>query len=113
MGHQILPSLWFLLAFDIDVCRSVKNCFSNEWTFSFAYCIILPVSTAPVEKLDRKMSKNKKKKLKKKQKRHEKLVEIQLTQMQEVQQEKMQKVRACFKLKTSKNLKLLSLLLLV
>jgi len=45
------------------------------------------VSTAPKEKADVKMSKNKKKKLKKKQKKQQQLLEQQISQIEELQRE--------------------------
>jgi len=60
---------------------SVIQCCS-EWVVG--KCVCETVSTAPKEKADAKMSKNKKKKLKKKQKKQQQLLEQQMSQLKEL-----------------------------
>jgi len=48
-------------------------------------CVYETVSTAPKEKADIKMSKNKKKKLKKKQKKQQQLLDQQMSQLKELE----------------------------
>jgi len=49
-----------------------------------SHCMFVTVSTAPKEKADSKMSKNKKKKLKKKMKKQQQLLEQQRLQLEEM-----------------------------
>jgi serine/threonine-protein kinase SRPK1 len=72
---------------DRSVLQMVHSCISACGSVGvfLHYCL---VSTAPKDKSDGKMTKNKKKKMKKKLKKQHELLEQQMLQMQEMEKEK-------------------------